>query len=53
MTVSSAYTSDRIDPYILNTKTVKVVSSVNTASPVTRAGNTISLVAPTYGANVD
>lgn len=53
MTVSSAYTSDRIDPYILNTKTVKVVSSVNAASPVTRATDTISLVSPTYGANID
>lgn len=53
MSINSAYTSDLGDPYILNTIYVKVVTSVNNPSPVTKVLNTIMAVAPTYGANVD
>lgn len=49
ITINSAYTSDLQDPFILNSIEVKVVSSINAASTVTKASNTISASQPSFG----
>ncbi|KAL4449717.1 hypothetical protein ABPG74_008090 [Tetrahymena malaccensis] len=50
VTINSAYTADLSDPYILNTIYVKVVNSINPASPITPASNTINCPAPNFAA---
>ncbi|EWS71333.1 hypothetical protein TTHERM_000331066 (macronuclear) [Tetrahymena thermophila SB210] len=48
VTINSAYTADLSDPYILNTIYVKVVNSINPASTITPASNTINSPAPSF-----